>query len=612
MSKNTEKKTLEIEAADEEEARKKAYSHWQDEEGFAPERLTLKLVEERSGFLGFGSKDNLYRAELKKSSCEELEREIEYLDEEIAVEGEFEIDFTSEGIMLRITAPSGGGEKVDYYEIRERVKELQIEDVDWEAVQEKIDEPDGEWVEIAPRRPELDQDAEAEVSIGEDKLKATIDYKPAHGGEELTLSDLKSILEESGVVFGQKEEALQKVIEADSEIKEYTVAEGDPPRPGEDAELHYHFEQGEEKIGTEREDGSIDFFDRDLVTNVNKGEVLITRDPPVPGQPGRTVTGEKIEPESPADKKLVAGKNVRKKENKLVADAEGQPVGEDGRVSVTPVHRVQGDLDLNVGNIDFVGSVVVTGDVQEGFSIKAEEDIEIKGKVFAADLDAGGNIKINNGFIGKDKGTVKAGGDVQVKFIENGKVDCQGTLQVEDAVMHSDVSAGEDIIMGRGKGLIVGGSGRAASSIEASVIGSSLATTTILEVGIDPGLKEEITDLEESLEENRQNMTKTKKAIDLLEKLQEQEGELPQDKEMMYYRLKKTRKNLKEERSELEEELDSLKKRSETSRRGKIKVRERVYSGVRLVIGKAQCNVKKEISATAFVEEEGQIKQKPL
>ncbi len=610
-SENINKK-LKVEAADKEEALKKAYSHWKSRIDIDPEMISIKLIEEKSGFLGIKNKDNEYEAILNLEDPEEIEEELEYLDEEIAIDGDFEIKFREEGIMLKIIPPSGGGEPAKYHQIKQKVSDMDIEDVNWEVVQEKIDEPAEEWDKIAPRKPELDQDARVEVNISDDKLKAYINYEPARGGQEITVSTLEETLNEAGVIYGVDRQALKEVVNCGNSLEEFIVAEGKEPEPGKDAELNYHFEIDNENIGTERADGSIDFFDRDLITNVEPGEVLVTKKEPEPGVAGKAVTGKELKPEPPKDKKLPAGKNVEKKEGKLVADIEGQVIIDGDKVSVTPVHKVKGDVDLDVGNIDFVGSVVINGDVQEGFSVKAEEDIEIKGKVFAAEIEAGGDVKISKGFIGKDKGEVKAEGNVKVKFVENGSITSGDRVEVADAIMHSTVTAAEEIVLGKGKGLIVGGKCRAGKKIEASVLGSSLATTTVLEVGVDPGLKEKIQEIEEDLEENRQNKTKAEKALNLLEKLKKQQGELPQDKEQMFYRLKKTKKSLRQERERKEEKLAELENQIQKSRRGKIEVREKVYSGVTLIVGKSQYNVKDTISASAFVEEEGEVKQKPL
>ena len=53
---------------------------------------------------------------------------------------------------------------------------------------------------------------------------------------------------------------------------------------------------------------------------------------------------------------------------------------------------------------------------------------------------------------------------------------------VSDAIMHSNISAGQAIQVTMNKGLLVGGLSRAGALIEANIIGSHLATSTELEV----------------------------------------------------------------------------------------------------------------------------------
>lgn len=95
------------------------------------------------------------------------------------------------------------------------------------------------------------------------------------------------------------------------------IAEGIPAVPGTDAEIIYHFESKKDSVGTQREDGSIDFYNLGLITNVNAGQVLVTKKDPVPGTTGRTVTGEVINPPEPRNKELPGGKNVEKGMNIL-------------------------------------------------------------------------------------------------------------------------------------------------------------------------------------------------------------------------------------------------------------------------------------------------------
>ncbi|MFW6381074.1 MAG: DUF342 domain-containing protein, partial [Bacillota bacterium] len=314
--------------------------------------LGIELLEEHRGFLGFGGK-NLYRVFVKKA---ELEADkLEDLTRDIAIDGDFQISVADEGIFIRVTPPEGEGEAVYYQEIKQALEDKEIVEVDWEQVQETIHEQADEWVKIAPRKPELDRDAKAEVEVTKDGLKAYLKYIPALGGEDFTVEGLRNFLREEGVVYGIDEEKLKDVIETGQPQEHLLIAEGEQSEPGQDAELEYHFQLEKDSVGTTRENGSIDFFDLGLINNVEQGEVLVTKHDPQPGQPGKSVTGKEIPPPKPKDVGLPAGKNTEKKDEKtLVAGIEGQVVREKTKIKVLPVHEVRGNVDLKTGNIDFV------------------------------------------------------------------------------------------------------------------------------------------------------------------------------------------------------------------------------------------------------------------
>lgn len=59
------------------------------------------------------------------------------------------------------------------------------------------------------------------------------------------------------------------------------------------------------------------------------------------------------------------------------------------------------NVGATTGNIDFIGSVYVKGDVQSGFKVSATDDIIVDGLVEGS-LEAGGNIILRNGMKGPD------------------------------------------------------------------------------------------------------------------------------------------------------------------------------------------------------------------
>ncbi len=609
------KKSVKVEAAGKKEALNKGQRLLEEKNSrdIAKEKLTIELIKKGKKILGiFGNRDNLYEVQI--SEDEILEDEFEDIVENVAINGDFKLNVHPEGIYLKVFAPEGEGEKVPFQEVKEELMAKKIKEVNQEKLKETIENAEGKWEKIAPRKPELDEDAEINIKIGSDDFRAFLDYEPALGGIKATLGKIKDKLKEAGVVYGIKEGKLEQLIDHRVRQKDLLIAEGKEPEPPEDEELVYHFEDKKESIGTEREDGTMDFYNRGLITNVSPGDTLVSIKEAKSGKPGYKVTGEEIPPSEPKTIELPSGKNVREveEERKVVSEIEGQVVKDGKRVNVLPIHEVKGNVDINTGNINFVGNVVVKGDVEEGFQINAGGNVEVRGHVFAAQIESGGEVIIKKGFIGKEKGKIEAKGDIKVKFIENGHVKTEKNIIARDAIMHSNLNAGEDIIVKEKKGLLVGGKCQAGHHIEANIIGSAMATKTILEAGVNQKSRERIKEINEEIEKAKQNLLKTKRAINTLEKMKRKTGKLPQDKEIMYQRLVKTNKKIEQSISRKKDEKEELEKTLQNVERGKIKVNDKVFSGVKFIIGNSQFNVHNELRHSSFIEDEGEVRQIPL
>lgn len=585
----------------------------------------INLVKEKRGFLGFGRKRKIYEVVLyedaikeETDSSKDIEKKEEnnMIDEElndkeldIDVDGEFQLKITSEGVMIRILPPQAEGKPVRYQQVKQELDNKNIVEEDWGIVKEAVEKAEAEWVKIAPRKPELDKDAEVQVNISGDKLQAFIDYYPALGGQELSLRDIKHKLKATGVKFGINEKRLTKLIKIREKRHDVLIAEGTPPVPGEDGRLIYHFEEKKNAVGSEKADGSIDFHNLSLINNVKKGDILVTREAAQPGQPGTAVTGDEIPPPEPETVELPPGKNIEEKdENTLQSQIEGQVVITNNKVDVLPVYKIDGDVDLSTGNIDFIGSVVVRGDVLEGFSINAGGNVEVKGNVTGAVIKSEGQVVIHKGFIGKEKGKVETRGDIRIKFVENGSLYTDQSIYVSDAVMHSNLKAVETIEVTARKGLIVGGECKAGRKIEANMVGSNLATATRLELGIDSESRKSIQELKEKIDSDQENLDKTNKALKLLNNLKENKKLSPEKKNMLA-KLRKTKDRLQEILDESQKQLERLKEKYSELSNSRVVINEKAFPGTTLVINGFQYKINDELRKAVFMLEAGEIRQ---
>ncbi len=598
-------KPVRVEANDRQEALQKAREEtgWKHDDS----QIYVKLIEKKRGIFGF-KKDSIYEVGLK----EDLNG-INRLKDEISVDGSYRIKVAENGIMLKVAPPEGDGKPVSYLKVKEALEQKDITEVDWQKVEETVTETTGEYVKIADRIPELDRDGELRINISDDRMKGFLTYLPARGGKDLSLAETKEAVKEAGIVYGLREEKLEQLAGRPQEVEDLLIAEGQEPVPGKDGRLVYHFEENQDSIGTEREDGSIDFYDLGIVTNVKPGDVLVTVEEPEPGIPGTDVTGRKVKPGVLKSHSLPPGKNTEARDEKtLVAKIEGQIVKKRNRLDILPLYKVKGNVDLTTGNINFVGSVQINGDILEGFKVKAGGNIEVRGNVSAAQVESGGDIIVYKGVIGKGKGKVKARGDIRIKFVENGDINAGNNILIAEAAMHSQLNAGDKIIINGRKGLLVGGTTRAGREVEANLIGSSLGTKTIVEVGINPEVKKKISKNEKELQERQNNRLKAIKALNLLNKIKNELGGLPPDKQKMYDKLQKSNQKLEELIEQNQNRLEELQEKVDKMTQGRIKVNKSIFPGVKLVIGKSQCTLNKKKHHSVFIEDYGEVRQLTL
>nr|WP_282580140.1 FapA family protein [Natroniella sulfidigena] len=494
--------------------------------------------------------------------------------------------------------------------VEQVLQEKEIEDVSYEKVSEGLT-LDGEEIKIAPRKPELDRDAKVEIDTSPDQMKAFLSYYPPLGGDALSITDILKKLDEEGIVTGVKEEELKDKFNPEQKLEDFVIAVGKEPIPGEDGriELKFNLDQKENKV-VELDDGSVDFYNLNRIVNVKEGEVLATKIPAVEGKPGQKVTGEEIPP-SPVERvELPQGENVKTTQDglALVAEIDGQVMQINDRINVLQVYTVEGDVDLTTGNIDFNGNVIVKGNIRDNMEIKAEGSIQVNGSVYSAKLEAEGQIIIQQGFIARNKGLLKAEGDIIVEFIENGIVEGAGNLVVNNAIMHSQIDVDQKITVTEKKGLIVGGEVRATQEIEANIIGSDLDATTKVSVGVSPELRDEFKSKEQLYVTKKERLDEIIKAISVLKK----KDQLSDEKKRLLKQLTRQKYTAAADFEELSTAREELLEKLEQEKEGMIKVKNTIYPGVIITIGTTSSRINKPKSNVKYYLEDEEIKTASL
>ncbi|QGQ96255.1 DUF342 domain-containing protein [Paenibacillus psychroresistens] len=450
------------------------------------------------------------------------------------------------------------------------------------------------------------------VTVSNDKLTATIHFTNCDEDFKCSKAQLDAVLKTNFIIYGVQHEVLNNIANNPHQyLKSKTiVASGDTPVEGESGYINFLFElKRKGKKPLEMEDGTVDYKEVANINNVRKGELIAERIVAKDGINGKAVTGEVLFAKTGKEDRFKIGKNVVMDADKvfLFAAIDGMVVSTDReKINVFPIFEVNGDVDYNTGNIDFVGTIVIRGNVRSGFKVKADGDIRIIGSVEGAELDAAGSIEISAGIIGQNKGLVKAGKNVKTAFIQDGIVEAGEDVLVSQSIMHSTIRAGKDVICQGVKGLIVGGMIQAGEKVAARTIGNSMATNTVIEVGVLPELRNEMLQLRGQLRVHMETLEKTDKALGMLDQMAAA-GLLSPEKVSMKIRLANSKKQTIDEQNQCKDRVLEIEKSLEDTEKARVEVASMMYGGTKIVIGRYTKFIKDPISRVYFRLLDGDI-----
>jgi uncharacterized protein (DUF342 family) len=583
--------------------------------------LEYELIERGfQGFFGKGQKDWKIQAyeRVKVPKTQGVE---DAYEEKFAVltpvnpdrDGEAFVLLRPEGALLKVIPPIGKGKKVDENYALSLLRNRVVKDIDVPLVMSTIKEAAGEYVQVGYFEHNPANDAILKAEISDMEMKAFIYVSPpGPGGCDLSSESLLSFLRNCRVFHGIKEDVLRDFVDHPAYMEKLLVAEGTKVVEGHDGYIQYNFEMDQTKIYLrEGIDGKVDFKDLHIIKNVVQGQPLAKRIPPELGSAGETVTGRILPAKNGKDIPLPLGKNVYLGDDgaTIFSEQNGQVVIINDKINVEPVYTVEGNVDIKTGNIMFLGTVVVKGSVEPGFSIRAAGNIEVHGTVEKAKLDAEGDIIVHQGITGQSAGIIRAGRSIWARFIENTTLEAGAMVVASDGIINSRVDAYKRIICQGKRAHIVGGRLRATEEINAKILGSPTSgTETILEAGFDPKNKERLETLTGTKGEIEKKIEELQLNLQALSNIKKQQHSLPAEKEAYLQTLKSERRELQEELKNINEEIGKVKDSlMGLVTRGRISASAKVYPGVKIIIRDSKQEIINEYKAVSFILENGLV-----
>ncbi|WP_051685295.1 FapA family protein [Clostridium sp. KNHs205] len=525
--------------------------------------------------------------------------------------GYFQLVIKADGTYIRLIPGRSDGKALEFNDVVNYFSKIQLYDYDVNALARAINTSKDKMIEIKLTPAIFSQVNELlDVSISPDRMYVEgYFYPPVVGGKMLTKNDILDILKRAGVKYGVIEDIIDAYLINPIYNEMITLARGLKPIEGKDAEIIYYFNTDKTLKPKEKEDGTVDFHQLDMISSINKGDLLAVLEPEVYGKPGIDVTGNAIPPRKVTKKVLKHSRDIHLSEDglKMYSDVSGHVELVNGKVFVSNTYEVLADVDSSTGDIDYEGNVTVKGNVRAGYSIKAKGDIIVDGVVEGARLYATGQIVLKRGMQGMNKGIMEAEGNIISKFFENAVVKSGGYVSTE-AILHSKISARGDIIVGGKKGFITGGEITSGTSITVKTAGSTMGTFTQLEVGIDPKKVEQYREVQKRIAAIDADLDKLLPIIETYKRKISQ-GEKLSPEKLEYIRLATNNCiQLRTEYKECQNKFDMLRVEIGNSDGGWIKVENVAYPGVKIVISNVNYHVKTETHYSKFIRDRADIK----
>jgi uncharacterized protein (DUF342 family) len=453
-------------------------------------------------------------------------------------------------------------------------------------------------------------DAVINVSISNNKNEAYLCIDPPmNGGVPPTPKVLEDALVSRKIIYGVNTEKLKEIAENPIYNKIIIIAQGIMPENGVNGTYAFQFKLEKNYKPKERQDGTVDYRNLDIVENVRKGQSLCIITNPTDGTEGISVTGEKLLPVKGKAVPSFVGKNTEFSEDGTViySKIDGQVEYDGRKINVSETLFVQGNVDNATGNFKVVGNVVIKGTVFPKFVVEASGNIEIYDTVESAILKADKNIILRSGIIGSE---LSCKGDLTSKFIENSNVFVNGDI-VAEFIINSNVKCGKSLQLIGSKGKILGGSCVAGQDIVARTIGSNAGVGTDLTISTNPNVIDRQQELVKQLPSLEKQISSLKSLISLLQQF-EAANRLTPEKKMTLDKALSSYETCIALFESGNQELLEINASLQTKGNGKVICSGTIFPGTIIKIRSAKIYVTNVLSSTSLYYNEGYICQGPV
>lgn len=350
-----------------------------------------------------------------------------------------------------------------------------------------------------------------ELSVSDDKLKLFAKVVPqarySEAQEEQFTEELLKITQPHLIETLVVQDIVKELREGRG-CDERRVAKGEAPTQGRDGKLVWLVRRFRPGAAPDHSRELTDFYHLGLFENIEVDQEVARVYRPTSGAPGVDVFGREISTRAGRayagrfDKTLKFKPDEQREDYQTVlAAVAGYAHEESNKVTIKETLVVPGNLDYEMGHIDFVGSVRVGGDVQKGFHIKARGEIDIQGSVLGdSHLTSDASITVKGFHQGGDSGIVKAKMNYTVSIAQGVTAEVGGTITVTKEARDCSFRASVAIIASQAS--VIGGSMWCVKGFEGKTVGNPAGVRTVIEIRNELECTAEYRRIEESIKKH--------------------------------------------------------------------------------------------------------------
>jgi len=365
------------------------------------------------------------------------------------------------------------------------------------------------------------------AKLSDDRLKLFITAECKSAGSTISKGDLVSLLVPHvpgdllnlGVL-----DDIAVHLSKGEKVEDRRVVKGVEPEAGADARLVFLVKRyapkppAQKSAPEENETCFLSLRDLHLFDNVKSGMVVARLYPPKSGKAGTDALGKPLPAKAGQPVKLQLDKTLTQRNEAegalsyqaVVASTDGYLVEESGKLMVKEELAITGNVDFHVGNLEFIGQLVVKGDVLPGFSVSGVKGVTIIGAVQGGSVSSSqGSVTVKGFVFGGDTGKIVCRGDFSCITARQAQVEALGNITISKEAYDCTLRSQKSIVAEGGR--LIGGQHFAVCGAHAQQFGNDVGHTTTIDLCSDVEMTTEYASLIVAIEAHR----KTQQLLEL-------------------------------------------------------------------------------------------------